>query len=308
MALLTRNAKAPTLPSSPPTAPPSGPPTAEGVISLRGVTKSFGSHTVLEDITFDVPRGAISAIMGPSGTGKSVLLKNIIGLLRPERGEIFVDGEQIVGMREKDLMRVRRKMGVLFQDGALFGSLNLFDNIAFPLREHTHKTEREIREITLAKASLVGLLDHLKKFPGEVSGGMKKRAGLARALSMDPEIVLFGEPDSGLDPVRVSYLDELVKKTQEETGATFFIITHNIPSAMRTADHIGVLFRSGLVRFAPKAEMVDSGDPIIEQFLTGRAFGPIGMDELATEETDVEKELVARAQARSAAGEDHVPV
>lgn len=308
MALLTRNGKAPALPSSPPTAPPAGPPAAEGVISLRGVTKSFGSHTVLEDITFDVPRGAISAIMGPSGTGKSVLLKNIIGLLRPERGEIFVDGEEITRMREKDLMRVRRKMGVLFQDGALFGSLDIFDNIAFPLREHTHKTEKEIREITLAKASLVGLLDHLKKFPGEVSGGMKKRAGLARALSMDPEIVLFDEPDSGLDPVRVSYLDELVKKTQEETGATFFIITHNIPSAMRTADHIGVLFRSGLVRFAPKDEMVGSGDPIIEQFLAGRAFGPIGMDELATEETDVEKELVARAQARSAAGEDHVPV
>lgn len=308
MALLTRTAKAPALPSSPPTAPPTGPPTAEGVISLRGVTKSFGSHTVLEDITFDIPRGEISAIMGPSGTGKSVLLKNIIGLLRPERGEILVDGEEITRMREKDLMRVRRKMGVLFQDGALFGSLNIFDNIAFPLREHTHKTEKEIKEITLAKASLVGLLDHLKKFPGEVSGGMKKRAGLARALSMDPEIVLFDEPDSGLDPVRVSYLDELVKKTQEETGATFFIITHNIPSAMRTADHIGVLFRSGLVRFAPKDEMVSCGDPIIDQFLAGRAFGPIGMDELATEETDVEKELVARAQARSAAGEDHAPV
>jgi len=308
MALLTRNGKASALPDTPPTAPPVGPPAAEGVISLRGVTKSFGAHTVLEDITFDIPRGQISAIMGPSGTGKSVLLKNIIGLLRPERGEILVDGEEITRMREKDLMRVRRKMGVLFQDGALFGSLNIFDNIAFPLREHTHKTEKEIREITLAKASLVGLLDHLKKFPGEVSGGMKKRAGLARALSMDPEIVLFDEPDSGLDPVRVSYLDELVKKTQEETGATFFIITHNIPSAMRTADHIGVLFRSGLVRFAPKDEMVSCGDPIIDQFLAGRAFGPIGMDELATEETDVEKELVARAQARSAAGGDHAPV
>ena len=307
MSLLTRN-RAESTKATLPAEPPTEPPTASGVISLRGVTKSFGSHTVLEDISFDVPRGEISAIMGPSGTGKSVLLKNIIGLLRPERGEIFVDGEQIVGMREKDLMRVRRKMGVLFQDGALFGSLDLFDNIAFPLREHTHKTEKEIREITLAKASLVGLLDHMKKFPGEVSGGMKKRAGLARALSMDPEIVLFDEPDSGLDPVRVSYLDELVKKTQEETGATFFIITHNIPSAMRTADHIGVLFRSGLVRFAPKAEMLASDDPIIQQFLAGRAFGPIGMDELATEETDVEKELVARAQARSAAGEDHVPV
>jgi phospholipid/cholesterol/gamma-HCH transport system ATP-binding protein len=278
------------------------------VISLRGVTKSFGSHTVLQDITFDVPRGKISAIMGPSGTGKSVLLKNIIGLLRPEKGEIYIDDEQIVGMREKDLMRVRRKMGVLFQDGALFGSLNLFDNIAFPLREHTKKSEKEIREITLEKASLVGLLDHLKKVPGEVSGGMKKRAGLARALSLDPELVLFDEPDSGLDPVRVSYLDELVRKVQEETGATFFIITHNIPSAMRTADYIGVLFRSGLVKFDAKDAMANSDDPIIKQFLAGRAFGPIGMDELAEEETEVEKDLVARAEARHERGGDHVPV
>src|SRR4051812_6688816 len=267
------------MPTAPPTA---GAPALDSTpqISIRGITKSFGSHTVLKDITFDIPRGQISAIMGPSGTGKSVLLKNMIGLLRPDEGEIYVDDENIVGMREKDLMRVRRKMGVLFQDGALFGSLNLFDNIAFPLREHTKKSEKEIKDITLEKASLVGLLDHMKKVPGEVSGGMKKRAGLARALSMDPEIVLFDEPDSGLDPVRVSYLDELVKKVQEETHATFFIITHNIPSAMRVADHIGVLFRSGLVKFAPKEEMVNSDDPIIQQFLAGRAFGPIGMDEL----------------------------
>src|SRR5919109_2268317 len=121
----------------------------EAIISLRGVTKSFGSHTVLEDITFDVPKGRITAILGPSGTGKSVLLKNIIGLLRPERGEIWVDGEQIVGMRERDLYRVRRKLGVLFQDGALFGSMNLYDNIAFPIREHTNKSEAEVREIVL---------------------------------------------------------------------------------------------------------------------------------------------------------------
>jgi phospholipid/cholesterol/gamma-HCH transport system ATP-binding protein len=262
------------------------------------VTKSFGSHTVLEDISFDVPKGKISAIMGPSGTGKSVLLKNIIGLLRPERGEIWVDGEETVKMGEKDLYRVRRKFGVLFQDGALFGSMTLFDNIAFPLREHTHKSEKEIREITMEKAGLVGLLDHLKKFPGEVSGGMKKRAGLARALSMDPEIVLFDEPDSGLDPVRVSFLDELVKMTQEETGATFFIITHNIPSVMRTADYMGVLYRAGLVRFGSKEEMVNSDDPIIKQFLSGRAKGPIGMDELAEEESEVERKLVEREEQR----------
>ena len=176
--------------------------------------------------------------------------------------------------------------------------MNMFDNMAFPLREHTRKTEKEIREIVLAKADMVGMLDHMKKFPGEVSGGMKKRAGLARALAMDPEIILFDEPDSGLDPVRVSYLDELVKKIQEETGATFVIITHNIASVMRTSDYIAVLYRSGLVKFASKAGDADhrrtrssaSSSP-------AGPSGPIGMDELATEQSDIEKELVAREVA-----------
>jgi phospholipid/cholesterol/gamma-HCH transport system ATP-binding protein len=239
---------------------------------------------VLEGISFDLPRGRISAIMGPSGTGKSVLLKNIIGLLRPDRGEIWVDGENIVGMSERDLYKVRRKFGVLFQDGALFGSLNLYDNIAFPIREHTSKTEKEVREIVMEKAGLVGLLDHLRKYPGEVSGGMKKRAGLARALALDPEIVLFDEPDSGLDPVRVAYLDDLVKETQAETSATFFIITHNIPSVMRTADYIGILFRSNLVKFSSKKDMVEDPNPIIRQFLAGFNKGPIGMDEMSDDE------------------------
>jgi phospholipid/cholesterol/gamma-HCH transport system ATP-binding protein len=174
-----------------------------------GVTKSFGSHTVLEDITFDVPKGRTTAILGPSGTGKSVLLKNILGLLRPERGEIRVDGDQIVGLRAAPL-EVRKKFGVLFQDGALFGSMNLYDNIASPRREHTRKNEPAIRELVHRNAELVGLTDHLKKLPGEVSVGMKKRAGLARAMVTEPEIVLF---------------DELVVTAQRETGATFFIIT-----------------------------------------------------------------------------------
>jgi phospholipid/cholesterol/gamma-HCH transport system ATP-binding protein len=273
----------------------------EPIIQLRGVTKSFGSHTVLEDISFDIPRSRISAIMGPSGTGKSVLLKNIIGLLRPDRGEIWIDGEETVRMRERDLYRVRRKFGVLFQDGALFGSLNLYDNIAFPLREHTRKSEGEIRRIVMEKAAMVGLVDAMRKYPGEVSGGMKKRAGLARALAMDPEIVFFDEPDSGLDPVRVAYLDELVKKIQEETAATFIIITHNIPSVMRTADYVAVLFRSGLVRFASTQDMITCDDEIIRQFMAGKAGGPIGMDELATERTDVELDLIERAAQSEAA-------
>ena len=158
----------------------------------------------------------------------------------------------------------------------------------------------------LDKAGLVGLLDHMKKFPGEVSGGMKKRAGLARALVMDPEIVLFDEPDSGLDPVRVAYLDELVVNVQREVGATFFIITHNIPSVMRTAEFIGVLFRSRLVKFAARDEMRDSDNPIIRQFLAGRAKGPIGMDEMAADNTAIEEELEAQEEERLESGEAEI--
>jgi phospholipid/cholesterol/gamma-HCH transport system ATP-binding protein len=260
----------------------------QGIISIQGVTKRFGSHTVLQDISFEVPRGKTTAVLGPSGTGKSVLLKVIIGLLKPEAGQILVDGEPIVGVRERDVYRIRRKFGVLFQDGALFGSMSLYDNIAFPLREHTNQTEREIRATVLQKAELVGLVAHLHKLPGEVSGGMRKRAGLARALVLDPEIILFDEPDSGLDPVRVAYLDDLVNTAQRETGATFFIITHNIESVMRTAHYIGLLFRSRLVAFGPKDEMVANSNPIVQQFLSGRAEGPIGMDEMADADTPTE--------------------
>jgi phospholipid/cholesterol/gamma-HCH transport system ATP-binding protein len=256
-------------------------PVSDAVISIQGVSKQFGSHVVLEDITFDVPRGETSAILGPSGTGKSVLLKVVIGLLRPETGQVYIDGEPIVGVREKEVLRIRRKIGVLFQDGALFGSMNLFDNIAFPLIEHTNKTDKEVRDIVLAKSELVGLVNHLHKLPGEVSGGMRKRAGLARALVLEPQILFFDEPDSGLDPVRVAYLDGLINSVHDETGATFFIISHNIESVKRTAHHLGLLFRSKLVGFGSKEEMMNSRVPVIEQFLAGRPEGPISMDEMA---------------------------
>jgi len=260
---------------------------SDAMISIQGVTKRFGVHTVLEDVTFDVPRGKTTAVLGPSGTGKSVLLKNVIGLLRPEAGQVYIDGDPIVGVREKEVLRIRRKIGVLFQDGALFGSMNLFDNIAFPLVEHTSKTEKEIRSIVLQKSELVGLGAHLHKLPGEVSGGMRKRAGLARALSLEPQILFFDEPDSGLDPVRVAYLDELINTVHEETGATFFIISHNIESVKRTAHYLGLLFRSKLVGFGSKEEMTNSKVPVIQQFLAGRPEGPISMDEMAdAEETE----------------------
>jgi len=267
------------------------------VISVQGVTKRFGYNTVLDDVSFDIPRGKISAVLGPSGTGKSVLLNTIIGLMRPESGQIYVDGEPMVGVPQRDVMRIRRKFGVLFQDGALFGSMDIYDNIAFPLREHTRRSESEIRKIVQGKAESLGLARHLHKLPGEISGGMRKRAGLARALALDPEIVFFDEPDSGLDPVRVAYLDEMVKEVQSELGCTFFIITHNIDSVKRTADYVGMLFRSSLVGFGPTSEMVGSKEPLLKQFFSGSSRGPIGMDEMVDAEGDPNNLLGSLAPA-----------
>jgi phospholipid/cholesterol/gamma-HCH transport system ATP-binding protein len=250
----------------------------EPVISLRGVTKSFGSHTVLEDITFDVPKGRITAILGPSGTGKSVLLKNILGLLRPERGEIWADGDQIVGLREKRLYEVRKKFGVLFQDGALFGSMNIYDNVAFPLRQHTDKSEEEIGEIVNRRLKEVGLSEATYKMPNELSGGMRKRAGFARALVLEPAIVMFDEPDSGLDPVRTALLCELIREIHAENGGCYLVISHDLNTARRIADFIAVLWSGKIVESGPKEEVFDSSNPFVSQFLHADVTGPLTMD------------------------------
>ena len=251
----------------------------ETEISIRELTKSFGAQTVLEDLTFDIPKGKITLMLGPSGTGKSVFLKHIVGLLKPDRGEIWVGDKNIPALSEKELYQVRRKFGVLFQDGALFGSMNVYDNVAFPLREHTKKKEKEIADIVDEKLGMVGLKGAEKKLPGEISGGMKKRAGLARALVLDPEIVLFDEPDSGLDPVRTAFLNELTMDLNRQLGATFIVVTHDIATARKVADYIGMLYRRNLVRFGPAREMFTSDIPVVRQFLAGDTEGPIGMSE-----------------------------
>jgi phospholipid/cholesterol/gamma-HCH transport system ATP-binding protein len=169
-------------------------------IQIEGLTKSFGKQLIWGDVTLTVPAGEICVMLGPSGTGKSVLLKTLIGLLKPDRGSVVIEGVDITTCPERRLYEIRKLFGVLFQDGAMFGSMNLYDNVAFPLREHTRKSESAIRAIVMEKMDLVGLLGAEDKLPGEISGGMRKRAGLARALVLDPEIVLFDEPDSGLDP------------------------------------------------------------------------------------------------------------
>jgi phospholipid/cholesterol/gamma-HCH transport system ATP-binding protein len=248
-------------------------------VAVQGLTKSFGKQVIWRDVTLTLPPGEISVMLGPSGTGKSVFLKTLVGLLKPDRGSIIIKDVDLARCSEHQLYETRKLFGVLFQDGALFGSMNLFDNIAFPLREHTRKSEGEIRRIVSEKLEMVGLTGTEKKLPGEISGGMRKRAGLARALVLDPEIILFDEPDSGLDPVRVAYLNQLIVDLNAQTDSTFLIVTHDIGTARTVPDNLGLLFRRELVMFGPREVLLTSDEAVVEQFLNGRREGPIGMSE-----------------------------
>ncbi|MFD1812152.1 ABC transporter ATP-binding protein [Rhodococcus gannanensis] len=248
-------------------------------VSVRNLTKSFGSHQIWRDVSLTLPAGEVSALLGPSGTGKSVFLKSLIGLLRPDEGEIVVDGVDIMRCSARELYEIRTLFGVLFQDGALFGSMNLFDNVAFPLREHTRKPESEISRIVMEKLELVGLVGAEGKLPGEISGGMRKRAGLARALVLEPQIILVDEPDSGLDPVRTTYISQTLIDINTEIDATILIVSHNINLARTVPDNIGMLFRRELVMFGPREVLLSSDEPVIRQFLGGAMIGPIGMSE-----------------------------
>ena len=272
-------------------------------VNIEGLTKAFGQQVIWEDLSFDLPPGEISVLLGPSGTGKSVFLKTLVGLLRPNHGHIWIEGNDLTQLSERALYDTRKLFGVLFQDGALFGSMNVFDNIAFPLREHTRKGESEIRRIVLEKMEMVGLLGSEGKLPGEISGGMRKRAGLARALVLDPEIILFDEPDSGIDPVRTSYLNQLIVDLNAETGATFLIVTHDITTARTVPDNIGLLFRRHLVMFGPREMLLSSDEPAVRQFINARRQGPIGM----AEEKDA-AELAAEQQAGEGPPESLPPI
>ena len=265
---------------------PSGRPDA---VEFIDTYKAFGRNQVLRGLDMSLPEGMVSMIIGPSGTGKSVCIKHMVGLLYPDRGDVLVHGRSVPNMPDDELFEMRKKFGLLFQDGALFGSMNLYDNVAFPLRQHTDKGEDEIEHVVMRRLTEVGLGDAREKMPNELSGGMRKRAGFARALVLEPDIVLFDEPDSGLDPVRTALLGELIleihrdmmeeaKQAQKQYLPTFAVITHDIMSARRVADYINVLWRGRIVEAGPAEDMLSSDNPFIRQFLAGESQGPLTMD------------------------------
>lgn len=245
------------------------------MIRIEELHKSFGGQAVLDGITLHIPRGEIFVIMGGSGEGKTVLLKHIIGLLLPDRGGVFVDEVDICRLSRAELRGVRKKFGMLFQGAALFDSMSVGDNVAFPLREHTRLKEPEVRARVKARLAEVGLHGVEHKFPSELSGGMSKRVGLARALALEPEIVLFDEPTTGLDPIMSDVINQLILDTQKRHRITFVIISHDVKGAFQMADRIAMLHKGRVVGQGTPAQMREDPNPIVQQFLAGSSQGPV---------------------------------
>lgn len=242
-------------------------------VRLEGVTKSFGSHRVLDEVTFEIPKGRAFALLGRSGTGKSVTLRHIVGLVKPDRGKVFVGGTDITALASRELSPIRRRMGFLFQNSALFDSISVGENVAFPMRRHTRMRDREIRDRARAKLAQVGLERDYDKMPADLSGGMKKRAGLARAMALDPDLLLVDEPSAGLDPITTAEIDELLVRLKEREGTTIVLVTHNIPSARMVADELAFIDGGRLLARGTAHELERSGHELIRAFMHSEGGG-----------------------------------
>jgi len=237
-------------------------------IQVRGLSKAFGDNEVLRGLDLDIERHQINIIIGGSGQGKSVLLKHLIGLIKPDQGQILVDGVDIVPLKDYQLNEVRRKFGMLFQYAALFDSLTVEENVAFPLVEHTKKSKAEVREIVRAKLAALGLYGTDKRFPSELSGGMRKRVGLARALVLEPDILMYDEPTTGLDPIATKNVDNMIAETAERLGVTSVVISHDMASTFRIGDRIAMLNEGTIVVVGTPAEIMHNDHPVLREFLT----------------------------------------
>jgi phospholipid/cholesterol/gamma-HCH transport system ATP-binding protein len=245
------------------------------MINLVNLVKAFGHQTVLNGLNLEIPAGKITAIIGPSGEGKSVLLKHMIGLMRPDSGKVLVEDEDITTLGRSELNRVREKFGMLFQNAALFDSMSVYENVAFPLQEKTRLSRDEIHVKVLEALENVGLRGTGGKFPDELSGGMKKRVGLARALLLNPRIILFDEPTTGLDPIICRAIHQLIKDTHAKYGFTAVIVSHEIPEIFDIADHVAMLYRGEVLEMGAADQIRNSAHPVVSQFINGSLEGPI---------------------------------
>jgi phospholipid/cholesterol/gamma-HCH transport system ATP-binding protein len=244
-------------------------------IAVKDIYKSFGDNHVLRGLSVDITKGESIVVIGGSGAGKSVFIKCIIGLLKPEKGKVYVDGEEVTSMNENELNELRKKFGMLFQGGALFDSLSVWENVGFGLKQHTKLKDHEIKEIAIEKLKLVGLKNVENLMPSELSGGMKKRVSLARAIAMEPEIILYDEPTTGLDPIMADAINNLIIEMREKLSITSIAITHDMVSAYKIADRIAMLYKGRIIESGSPDEIKNSKNEIVQQFIQGNAEGPI---------------------------------
>jgi phospholipid/cholesterol/gamma-HCH transport system ATP-binding protein len=245
------------------------------MIELRDVYKSLGKKAVLRGVNLTIKKGESVVVIGGSGSGKSVLIKHIIGLLKPDSGKVIIDNFEVPELDEKHLNEVRKRFGMLFQSAALFDSMPVWENVGFGLKRHTHLSKAEIKEIAVRKLKMVGLVGVEDVMPAELSGGMRKRVGLARAIAMEPEILLYDEPTTGLDPIMADVINELIIEMREKLHVTSISITHDMKSAYKIADRIAMLYNGRIIGSGSSEEIKNTSDPVIRQFITGSATGPI---------------------------------
>lgn len=245
------------------------------MISIKGLSKRLGTRNVLDGVDLEIRTGESVVVLGPSGTGKSVLLKHIIGLMRPDAGSIQIDGEELVGLRESEMNVIRRRFGMLFQGAALFDSMNVGENVALALREHTDMSEPDIQQRVTERLDWVGLKNIETMRPSSLSGGMRKRVGLARAIAMDPQFILYDEPTTGLDPIMSDIIDQLIRSLQKRMNVTSVVVTHDLRSAFKVGDRLAMLLDGHIVAEGTPDEMQTSKDPVVRQFMEGTSDGPI---------------------------------
>lgn len=239
------------------------------MIKLVNINVNFGGKRVLEDINLDIAKGESMVIIGPSGSGKSTLLRLIVGLLKPSAGSVYIDNQDITGMPEDELNKIRLRMGMVFQYSALFDSMNVGENVAFGLRQHTSMAEEDIARVVRKKLRMVGLSGQEEVMPNELSGGMKKRVSLARAIAIDPEIVLYDEPTAGLDPIMANTIDRLIVSTKRITGVTSVVVTHHMNSAFNIADRIAMIYNGRIIEVGSAEQIKNSENEVVQRFIQG---------------------------------------